>query len=84
MRRSELVNLKWADVDFLHDAIHVRRAKSREGHRSIAVPKALSDALWSWKGSTPYKADDDYVFACTWPASRSETTPRPSSSVYSA
>jgi len=55
MRRSELVNLKWRDVDFLADAIHVRRAKSKEGHRAIAMPKTLSDALWSWKASTPIR-----------------------------
>ena len=63
MRRSELVNLRWADIDFLADAIHVRRAKSREGHRAIAMPKALSDALWAWKASMPYQADEVYVFA---------------------
>ncbi|SRR6266545_6056305 len=55
MRRSELVNLKWSDVDFLADAIHVRRAKSREGHRAIAMPKTLSDALWSWKARPPIR-----------------------------
>jgi integrase len=63
MRRSELVNLRWSDVDFLADAIYVRRAKSREGHRSIAMSKTLSDALWAWKASTAYQADEDYVFA---------------------
>jgi integrase len=63
MRRTELVNLRWRDVDFLADAIHVRQSKSREGHRAIAMPKALSDALWTWKTSTPYQADGDFVFA---------------------
>jgi integrase len=27
------------------------------------MPKTLSDALWSWKASTVYQSDDDYVFA---------------------
>jgi integrase len=27
------------------------------------MPKTLSDSLWSWKASTPYQGDEDYVFA---------------------
>jgi integrase len=63
MRRHELVNLRWEDVDFLEGAIRVRKSKSRDGYRSIAMPQTLSDALWTWKLGTVYQADEDYVFA---------------------
>jgi integrase len=33
MRRHELVNLRWRDVDFLEGAIRVRKSKSKEGYR---------------------------------------------------
>jgi integrase len=63
MRRHELVNLRWQDVDFLESAIRVRKSKTAEGHRSIAMPRTLSDALWAWRMATPYQADRDWVFA---------------------
>jgi integrase len=63
IRRHELVNLRWADVDFLESAIRVRKSKSPDGQRSIAMPKTLSDGLWAWRTSTPYQAEADYVFA---------------------
>lgn len=63
MRRHELVNLTWGDVDFLDVAIRVRKSKSKDGYRSIAMPQTLSDALWTWKLGTAYQADADYVFA---------------------
>jgi integrase len=63
MRRSELVNLRWRDVDFLAGAIRVRGSKSRDGVRSIAMPATLSDAPWAWRLETAYQSDDEYVFA---------------------
>jgi integrase len=63
MRRSELVNLKWADVNFIEGAIRVRKSKTREGHRSIAMAPSLSAALWEWRTTTPYQSDEDYAFA---------------------
>jgi integrase len=33
MRKGELLNLKWADIDFVSGTIHVREAKSGEGRR---------------------------------------------------
>jgi integrase len=63
MRRHELVNLTWGDVDFLEGAIRIRKSKSRDGYRSITMPQRLSNALWTWKLATPYQADGDHVFA---------------------
>lgn len=63
MRRHELVNLRWADVDFLEGTIRVRKSKTADGYRSIAMPRRLSDALWGHRLATPYKSDSDWVFA---------------------
>jgi integrase len=63
MRRSELVNLRWRDVDFIDGAIRVRKSKTREGVRSIAMAASLSAALWEWRTTTPYRSEDDYAFA---------------------
>ena len=42
----------------------MRKSKSPDGYRSIAMPQRLSDALWAWRlATTPYKSDQDWVFA---------------------
>lgn len=62
LRRHELRNLRWADVDLLEGVLRVRESKTEEGERSIAVPPTLADALRGhWQGSR-YRTDDDRVF----------------------
>ncbi len=45
MRRSELLNLHWHDVDFAGGVLRVRKAKSRSGIRAIALDTETLDVL---------------------------------------
>lgn len=45
LRRSEAVNLKWADVDFANSEITVRKSKTKAGLRTIPISGAIQDAL---------------------------------------
>ena len=53
MRKSELLNLRWPDVDFTTDTIVVNEAKSGEGRRlpmnsaARAILVRLRDAAWT-------------------------------------
>ncbi len=72
LRVSELLALKWADVDFTAQEIYLRRAvvcqhigalKTETSQKPVALDTALADALLDWRGHCPYNQDSDYVFA---------------------
>ncbi|HEX5413946.1 MAG TPA: site-specific integrase [Terriglobia bacterium] len=74
LRISELLGLKWADIDFRGSKIDVRRAvvygvvgkcKSKASKRSVALDQVLADVLLRWRLKTPYSKADDWVFAST-------------------
>lgn len=44
MRRSEILGLKWKDVNFTNSTIYIRQAKSGEG-RTVRMGRVVSDAL---------------------------------------
>ena len=44
LRLSEVINLKWQDIDFNRDVIHVKRAKG-EKHRVIFLHPKLKETL---------------------------------------
>jgi integrase len=51
MRLGEALALEWADVEYEHKRIIIRRSKSGEG-RKIPLRPALADELIRWKPST--------------------------------
>jgi integrase len=72
LRVSELLALKWADVDFTAQEIYLCRAvvcqhigalKTETSQKPVALDTALADALLDWRGHCPYNQDSDYVFA---------------------
>jgi len=72
LRRSELLGLKWSDVDFERLEIHVVRAivhqvvgrcKTEASKRPLPLDPTVAEELWSWKQSTPYNQPEDWVFA---------------------
>ena len=72
LRRSELLGLKWCDVDFERLEIHVVRAivhqvvgrcKTEASKRPLPLDPTVAEELWSWKQSTPYNQPGDWVFA---------------------
>jgi integrase len=70
MRQGELFGLKWSDIDWINNQIHVRRTynhrkfydpKSRTSRRSIDLAPVLVIELKKWKLACP-KSDLDLVF----------------------
>jgi integrase len=63
LRRSELVGLRWRDVNLVEGTLRVVESKSEEGERTIALPASLVGELMAHYTATAYRHDDDYVFA---------------------
>jgi integrase len=62
MRRSELQALRWQDVDLVENVLRVRKSKTEDGIRSIALPRTLVDELTAHLGRSAFQATDELVF----------------------
>jgi len=49
---KEALPLKWADLDFLNDMVHVRDSKTPAGRRSIPLTNRLKAELRRWRHLT--------------------------------
>jgi len=90
LRQSELLGLRWRDVDWTAQRIRVRNAYVRGEHsgdgksdlstrRSVPVADRLARELDRWSRRTDYVAEDDFVFAHPQtgnPLDRSKVTKR--------
>jgi len=47
---KEALPLKWEDVDFLNDQIHVRQSKTQAGVRDIPLSEFCKSELLEWRG----------------------------------
>lgn len=75
LRQSELLGLKWSDIDLPAQVIHVRRAldreskptepKTRNARRDVVLMPALARALEELKATTRFGAPSDWVFVST-------------------
>ncbi|MGA7401658.1 MAG: site-specific integrase [Candidatus Sulfotelmatobacter sp.] len=72
LRVSELLALKWADMDFAAGVIHLRRGivrqhigemKTEASRKPVPLDGGLADVLLGWRGRCPYNQDADYIFA---------------------
>lgn len=63
LRRSEIVALRWRDLDLLEGTLRVVESKSEEGERLIAIPPTLARELADHYTTSRYRADNDHVFA---------------------
>ncbi len=63
LRVSELLALRWRDVDLATGRIAVRSSKTDAGQRTIDVWPELRDELLAWKARAPHAGQADYVFA---------------------
>jgi integrase len=74
LRQSELLGLRWRDIDWVAQRIRVRNAFVRGEHssdgksdlstsRSVPMADRVARALEVWSRRTAYGADDDLVFA---------------------
>ena len=71
LRISEILALRWSDVDKDHSCIRVTRAyvyvkfgppKSKASKKPVPLHPLLAGALEAWRKETPYPANDDLVF----------------------
>jgi integrase len=71
LRISELLALKWEDVDLRQQEIRPVRAivdnivgelKTEASGKPVPIDVALAEALMDWRGRCPYNQDGDYVF----------------------
>ena len=72
LRVSELLALKWADMDFTAGEIHLSRGivrqyigqmKTEASRKPVPLDAGLADVLLNWRGRCPYNQDADYIFA---------------------
>jgi integrase len=72
LRVSELLALKWSDVDFENLQIHVTRSiadqhvgpcKTEASQKPVPLDPELAEALLMWRRRSPYPMDEDWVFA---------------------
>ncbi len=72
LRVSELLALKWEDVDFAAGEMNLTRAivcqhvgplKTAASQKPVPMDAGLSALLLDWRGRCPYNQEQDYVFA---------------------
>jgi integrase len=72
LRISEALGLKWGDLDYERQMIHLRRAwvgndlidhlKTDGSAAPVPLGELLADMLRAWHQSTPYSMSNDWVF----------------------
>ena len=72
LRVSELLALKWSDMDFASGEIRLSRGivrqkvgsmKTEASRKPVPMGLGLADVLRVWRGNCPYNRDGDYIFA---------------------
>ena len=72
LRVSELLALKWADVNFTAGEIllsrgivrqYIGKMKTEASRKPVPMDQGLADVLTQWRGMAPYNQDADYIFA---------------------
>src|SRR5271165_1802742 len=72
LRRSELLALKWEDIDFERLQINVRRSiylnvvgncKTEASRKPVPLDLTLASDLWAWKQDSAYRQPHDWIFA---------------------
>jgi integrase len=72
LRMSELLGLRWEDIDFETNTIHLRRTwlygqigegKSAASRKPVVMGSRVAEFLLEWQRATPYAAETDWVFA---------------------
>jgi len=71
LRISEILALRWLDIDVANSCIRVTRAyvygkfgppKSRASKKPVPLHPLLAQSLATWRKETPYPTNDDFVF----------------------
>jgi integrase len=71
LRISEILALRWSDIDTAHSCIRVTRAyvygefgppKSKASKKPVPLHPLLAESLATWRKETMYPTNDDFVF----------------------
>ena len=72
LRRSEIQGLQWADIEFENHQINIVRGnvdqrisvgKTAASRRAVPLARYTAADLHAWREVTPYRNDEDWVFA---------------------
>jgi integrase len=72
LRISEALALKWGDVDWLSGKLSVERGivrqrvddvKTETSHTAITITQTMLETLKTWKQTTQFSAQEDWIFA---------------------
>lgn len=72
LRISEVLGLKWKDVDWLGNTLNIERGvvkqivddvKTSHSARTMAIADELLDALKQWRQATQFSTPEDWIFA---------------------
>jgi integrase len=71
LRISESLGLRWSDIDFQYNQIHIRRKwsdgviekpKTKASRAAVPMHEILAEVIRAWQAETPYGGPDDWVF----------------------
>jgi len=72
LRVSELLGLKWSDIDFVDGEIDLHRGvvrqnigemKTEASRKPVPLDSQLAEVFIAWRSVCPYNQDGDYIFA---------------------
>lgn len=72
IRRSELMGLKWKDIDFMGGRIEITRSvvdqdvgkcKTEASQKPVVIDEHIANALVAWRQESTYTAPNDWVWA---------------------
>src|SRR5579859_4666609 len=72
LRISECLALRWSDVDWLNSKLtvergivrqHVDEVKTETSHRQMTIDAGVLEILKTWKQTTQFSAQEDWIFA---------------------
>lgn len=84
LRVSELMALKWSDIDHLAKTLHVQRSivsghvdnvKTERSNAPLPLAAPVAKVFLRWRSITPYRKDENWVFASKLKAGRMPMNP---------
>jgi integrase len=71
LRRGELIDLRWEDIDFEKNVVNVTHSiwrnvegatKTKGSRKPVPLPELVAELLKRWRSSSDYRSGKDYLF----------------------